>query len=280
MTAAGGPRVAAATLKRVVTAAVVVPLFVWMVTRARGWVFALFVVLVSAAALWELIRMFEGAGQPVYRRLGMFLGAVVTSSFALPAGSLLPPLVLCVAAGVVLSAPVWSGGPPATLAMALTLVGIVYVSWLAGHVLWIHRRPEGDDLVLFLVGVTWIGESAAWAVGSTLGRRKLAPVVSPRKTVEGAAAQWVASVIAALAVGAWLLPSWPGTWAAMAGALLGGVGQVGDLAESVLKRWAGVKDTGGLIPGHGGVLDRIDGLLFNAPALYYFVYFVAPGVRA
>jgi phosphatidate cytidylyltransferase len=224
--------------------------------------------------------MVEAAGQPVYRRLGLVLGAAVTSSFALPAGSLLPPLVLCVAAGVVLSAPVWSGGPPATLAMALTLVAIVYVGWLAGHVLWLHRRPDGDDLVLFLVGVTWVGESAAWAVGSTVGRRKLAPVVSPRKTVEGALAQWVASILAAVAAGAWLVPAWPGTWAAAAGALLGGMGQVGDLAESVLKRWAGVKDTGGLIPGHGGVLDRIDGLLFNAPTLYYLVTFATPAVRA
>ncbi len=103
------------------------------------------------------------------------------------------------------------------------------------------------------------------------GRRRLAPEISPAKTVEGAVAQFVASVAAALALGAWLLPDWPVWRSAGAGLLLGVSGQLGDLAESAIKRSAGVKDTGGVLPGHGGILDRIDGLLFNAPTLYYYV---------
>lgn len=267
----GGFGLSAGALKRVATSVVVIPLFVWMVTRARGWVFVLFVVALGAAALWELVRMFEGAGQPVYRRLGVALGMIVTASFALPAGTILPALVLGVAVAALLSAPVWSGGPSAMEGIALTLVGLMYVSWFLGHALWLHRRPDGDDLVLFLVAVTWVGESAAYVVGSTVGRHPLAPSISPRKTIEGAAAQLAASAVAAVAFAAWLLPEWTGSRAVVAGGLLGVVGQVGDLAESVMKRSAGVKDTGGLIPGHGGVLDRIDGLLFNAPALYYYV---------
>jgi phosphatidate cytidylyltransferase len=262
---------ASAALKRVVTAAVFVPLFYWMVSSAPGWVFVLFVMAVSGVAFWELIRLFEGAGWPTYTRLGIGLGMVVTGSFALPAGALVPGVFLYGAAAVVLSAPLFTGDRPLAEPAALTLVGLVYVSWFLGHVLALHKRPEGDFLVLFLVAVTWVGETTAYAVGSTIGRHKLAPTVSPRKTVEGAVAQLVASVVAAGAFALWLLPDWSVGRSLGAGALLGVVGQFGDLAESVMKRSVGVKDTGGLIPGHGGVLDRIDGLLFNTPALYYYV---------
>src|SRR5262249_21763994 len=133
-----------------------------------------------------------------------------------------------------------------------------------------HTSPLGDELILYVVGVTWIGETAAYIAGSTAGRHKLAPVVSPKKTIEGALAQLAASIATGAAIGAWLLPTcgW-GLWVG-AGALLGVIGQLGDLAESAIKRSAGTKDTGALIPGHGGVLDRIDSLLFNLPAFYYF----------
>lgn len=268
-----GESLVAGAAKRVATAIVAVPVFYWMLSRAPGWVFVLFVLAVSGVALWELIRLFEGAGWPSYTRLGIGLGMVVTGSFALPAGTFPPGFFLCFAAAVVLSAPLFTGEKPAVEPAALTLVGLLYVSWFLGHVLALHKRPEGDFLVLFLVAVTWAGETAAYAVGSTIGRHKLAPAVSPRKTVEGAVAQLVASVIAAGAFALWLLPDWSPSRALAAGALLGVVAQCGDLAESVIKRSVGVKDTGGLIPGHGGVLDRIDGLLFSTPALYYYVTF-------
>jgi phosphatidate cytidylyltransferase len=154
----------------------------------------------------------------------------------------------------------------------------MYVNWLLGHAILLHALPAGASLVLFLVGVTWVGETVAYVVGSTVGRRRLAPVISPRKTVEGAAAQLIASVAAGVLLAAWLLPGCPVPWALGAGGLLGVVGQVGDLAESVIKRSVSLKDTGALIPGHGGVLDRIDSLLFNAPLLY--VYAITTGCAA
>jgi phosphatidate cytidylyltransferase len=166
---------------------------------------------------------------------------------------------------------VWAGGPLATEPVALTLLAILYVGWFLGHASLLHGLPDGDALVLVLVGVTWVGETMAYLVGSTLGRHRLSPAISPKKTVEGAIAQLVCSVAAAVLLAAWLLPDWTTARAGLAGALLGVTGQVGDLAESAIKRSVGVKDAGGLIPGHGGVLDRIDGLLFNVPALYYYV---------
>lgn len=265
------PSVTSATIKRVLTAAVGVPLFYLMVAHARGWVFVLFAVIVSGLALWELLRLFARAGQLLPTRLALGLGIVVTGSFALPASDAVPVAVLCGAAAALLSVPLWHGQRPVIEPVALTLAALVYVSWFLGHALALHRRPEGDFLVLFLVAVTWVGETAAYVVGSTLGRHKLAPAVSPRKTVEGAVAQLVVSIAAAGLCGTWLLPAWALPSALGAGALLGVVGQVGDLVESAMKRSVGVKDAGGLIPGHGGVLDRIDGLLFNAPALYYYL---------
>ncbi|HXG14856.1 MAG TPA: phosphatidate cytidylyltransferase [Calidithermus sp.] len=260
-------------LLRLVTAAALIPLIVWLVTGAHPWLFTALVCAVVGLALWELLRLFEQAGQPTYRRLGVALGVVLAASFEAGArrGDLTPALLaLVLALGAVLAAPV-ALGRPAAAAPAVTLLALLWVGWLFGHALLLHRAPHGEELVLVLVGVTWVGETAAYVVGSALGRQRLAPTISPAKTVEGAVAQFLASVATAVGLAAWMLPDWPAGWAAGAGALLGLTGQLGDLAESAVKRSAGVKDAGGLLPGHGGVLDRVDGLLFNVPALYYYV---------
>jgi phosphatidate cytidylyltransferase len=279
--AAGGARVHAsrvALLKRVASAAVMLPLFVLIVVKAPGIVFSALVVVASAIALWELTRLFAHAGRPVYGTLGVVAGTAVTASFGVAAflGPLagppvlgLPELVLTLAVGAVLSAPLWDKAP-ATEPAANTLLAILYVGWLLGYGILLHASPAGAALVIFLVGVTWIGETTAYLVGSSMGRHKLAPVISPKKTVEGAVAQVVASIVSAAALGAWLLPHCGIAVLVAGGALIGVVGQVGDLAESVIKRSVGTKDASALIPGHGGLLDRIDSLLFNLPAFYYF----------
>ena len=264
-----------ALAKRVGSSIVLIPLVVWLAGWAPAVVFDVVVIGMSAAAGWELARMFERAGRPIHRTLAPAFAAIVTASFVL-AGA--PAVALTAAVILTLSAPVWSGAAPSTDRVTTTLLAVTYVGWLLGHGIALRALPDGGALVLVLLGVTWVGESAAYFVGSSLGRRKLAPVVSPNKTIEGAVAQLVASVIAAVALAAWLLPGWPTWLAGAAGILLGITGQVGDLAESVIKRSVGTKDTGGLIPGHGGVLDRLDSLVFNAPALYYLV--VATGGRA
>jgi phosphatidate cytidylyltransferase len=260
-------------LRRLISALVLLPVFLLIVIKAPGWMFNTLVVIASAAALWELVRLFEQAGRPVDRGLALVAGVAVTASFAtarLVDPLALPVFGLLIAVVAVLAAPVWRGTPDVARS-ANTLLAITYIGWLLGFGILLHHTSAlGDELLLYVVGVTWIGETAAYVVGSTMGRHKLAPVISPKKSVEGALAQLVASVATGAAVGAWLLPTCgPGVWLG-AGALLGVVGQFGDLAESAIKRSAGTKDTGALIPGHGGVLDRIDSLLFNLPAFYYF----------
>jgi phosphatidate cytidylyltransferase len=131
----------------------------------------------------------------------------------------------------------------------------------------------GGAALLFLpVLLTWASDVGGYAVGRLTGRRKLIPSISPGKTVEGGIAQMVASIGAGLVAALWApLPAITPLHGLGIGATLGLLGQVGDLAESFLKRSAETKDASGLIPGHGGLLDRLDSLLFNVPALYYYV---------
>ena len=268
------PGLSAALVKRLLTAAVSIPVFVWMIVAGPRWVFSLLVVALSAVAAWELMRLFERAGRPGYTWLAVVGAAGVTTSFGTPGFPGTAVAVFTAALGVAVSVPVWLDVPPAVEPVAATLLAIAYVGWSLGYAVLLNGLPDGADLVLFLVGTTWAGESAAYAVGSTMGRHPLAANISPRKTVEGAVGQVAASTLAAIGLGAWLLPEWSMLATVVAGIVLGIVGQIGDLAESVIKRSLGAKDTGGLVPGHGGVLDRLDGLMFNAPALFYYASWV------
>jgi phosphatidate cytidylyltransferase len=127
--------------------------------------------------------------------------------------------------------------------------------------------------MLFIV--IWSGDSFAYFAGKSLGRHKLAPVVSPNKTWEGAVAGFLFSIIAALACKATFLHGLSWMDATALGALIGVVGQIGDLCESIVKRAVKVKDSGAILPGHGGMLDRVDSLLFGAPAMYYYLSFLS-----
>ena len=224
-----GPSVA--LVKRAATAVVGIPLFVWIVVAGPRVLFVLLVVALSGVAAWELMRMFERAGRRPYSRLAVVSAVAVTASFAVPEGRGVTELALTFTVAAVLSAPVWKGDAFAVEPVAVTMLAIVYVGWLLGHGLLFETLPDGAALVLFLVGTTWAGESAAYGVGSLLGRHELAPSISPRKTVEGAAGQLLVSVGAAAGLGAWLLPHWSVSTAILAGAMLGIVGQIGDLAE-------------------------------------------------
>jgi phosphatidate cytidylyltransferase len=259
----------AALLKRVLSTLVLLPIFLAIVMAGPVWLFGATIVLIGAAGQWEFTGMFERAGTRTCRLTGLIGGVVVTASFALPVSERVAFTAVLLA---VLTAVLWRprGMPIAWQPVAITVLGIAYVNWLLGYGFWLRDLPSGREWVLLLIWVTWLGETAAYLVGSTLGRHPLAPVISPRKTIEGAVAQCAVSIVAAVVAQAWFFTALPREHAAVVGALLGVVGQVGDLVESALKRSLGTKDTGRLIPGHGGVLDRIDSLLFNTPVLFYY----------
>lgn len=260
--------------KRVVSAVLFLPFFVWLIDYAPGWLFPAFVVLAGALGQWEFTRMFGRAGFQVYPWLGLLAGGAVTGSFVVP-GASPPVLSLTVAASLIVSLSKVGDRGPAWEPCALTLLGVLYVNWLLGYALWLRALPYGASWIFLLVWVTWAGESAAYFVGSAVGRHKLSPRISPAKSVEGAVAQLLISLPAALVGRWWFFPECSVRDALIVGVILGCMGQVGDLVESSLKRSARAKDTGGVIPGHGGLLDRLDSLLFNTPALFYYARYLA-----
>jgi phosphatidate cytidylyltransferase len=175
--------------------------------------------------------------------------------------------------------------------LAPTWLGALYVGWLMSMVLrlrlyslsaqaqlnwmlpadWMDTAGAGAMLVLFTVLCTVAVDTGAYFVGKAIGKRKLAPVLSPGKTVEGAVGGFAFAVVLALLLGLWL--KLPLGFCAAAGVLIGILAQLGDLSKSAIKREIGVKDFGKLIPGHGGVLDRFDSLMFTGPAVYWLVVF-------
>jgi phosphatidate cytidylyltransferase len=158
-------------------------------------------------------------------------------------------------------------------AAAATLLGAVYVGTLGGTIAALQLlppRPQGPWRIALLLVVIVFSDSLAFFVGHAVGRRRLAPAISPGKSVEGALGGLLGGVLGALAVRPIGFPNLPLLHATALGLLVAAMGIVGDLDESLIKRWAGVKDSGRLFPGHGGMLDRLDSLLFGAPVLYYY----------
>src|SRR6266446_3477153 len=160
--------------------------------------------------------------------------------------------------------------------LVYSVFGVLFIGWTLSHLILLRLLPAGPWYMLFLCAVVWVGDSVAMYVGKSLGHYKMAPAISPGKTWEGAIGCIIGGVCTAVvSAGFWLphLVLWQ--WIVL-GLCISLAAQLSDLAESMLKRYAGVKDSGGLIPGHGGMLDRIDSLLFAAPTLVYALYVLLP----
>jgi len=158
--------------------------------------------------------------------------------------------------------------------IALVLMGFLYVPLLLGHLILIRSLPHGVSWLFLIMVIVMSGDSAAYYVGSALGKTKLYPAVSPKKSVEGSLGGLAGSVIGACAAKAVFFPELTVFDCLATALLLGVLGQLGDLFESLLKRSCGVKDSGTIFPGHGGVLDRLDSILFAGPVAYYYAYFL------
>ncbi len=248
-------------MTRILTAVLGLALVTGVVGLGPAWLFAVLAAAVSALALDEFLAM-EGARRG--GRVGRWflpVGAGVTASFALGPGA--PVWALALGVLILLTAALAHSPGAGADRVMMGAAGLAYVSMLMGFLILLPR-----DAVFPLLGIVWAGDTGAYYGGRLLGRHRLAPVVSPAKTVEGA----VAGALASLAAGILLMYAlMEAEWTLLLTGVVGltaAAGQAGDLAESALKRAAGVKDSSRRLPGHGGVLDRIDSLLFAGPVFH------------
>lgn len=156
----------------------------------------------------------------------------------------------------------------------LMLMGLLYVPLLLTPLALLKRLPEGGSWIILTFCITWFADTGAYAVGRAIGKRKLYPRISPKKSVEGALGGVLAAVGAGALARAWYLPTLNWTDVLLLGIVGSVLDMVGDLVESMVKRSYGVKDSGRVIPGHGGLLDRIDGLLFVVPYVYLYARYL------
>jgi len=260
------------------TAAVALPLAIAAILYLPSPAFFLFALAIVEIAVFEFCRLTAGWAPSAPRRALLVLAplfAWLLSPELLPAGGPgTPELALAAAALVAVGAGSLALLARTAVAESIAALGVlafgtVYFGLPVAAIYWVHRRDPW--LLLLLVAIVWLGDSAAYLCGRSWGRRRLAPVISPRKTWEGAAGGLVVALLAAAAWSAWRLGGVPLGLLALAGAT-SVFAQLGDLVESMIKRGAGIKDSGDLLPGHGGMLDRMDALLFAAPVFVLGVW--------
>lgn len=158
---------------------------------------------------------------------------------------------------------------------ALLFFGVIYIPYLLGYLVLLRSHPQGFKWILLIMFIVMSGDSAAYFIGCRYGKRKLYPEVSPNKSVEGALGGLAGSVLGVMAAKLLFFDELSVVDALVASLLVGAAGQTGDLFESLLKRSCGVKDSGTIFPGHGGIMDRLDSILFAAPVAYYYAMFIA-----
>ncbi len=281
-------------MKRVITAAVLIPVVLVLVFLGPRWqwVFSLAVAGVSVLAGWEYMSLTRrcGANPPRVATL-MALMALFVVNFQWP--DLIPGLFGVLGLGLLVYCTFFKPVEEVISAAAASIFCLLYTGLALLALPTLRAQENGPSLVVLLLFAVWAGDTSAYYVGRAWGRHKMAPKLSPGKSWEGAVASVAGSVLMALAligladllqapwnsaVLTWMERACPSAvisypdelwyWLLLA-AIINLAGQVGDLAESALKRSAGVKDSGDLLPGHGGVLDRIDALLLAAPVLWY-----------
>lgn len=284
---------------RVLTAAVLIPAVVAAVLWADTWVLAILVAAVVVFCLHEFFRLSAAAGVEGDARwttvcalllvglqwmVSLYPGVWMRSDFGLlyaPDHTPLPPEVALVVFLVGAAALAVSGRAPRKDSIArlgVDSAALLLVAFPLSFIVPLHATHGlGRRMVLFLLVLLWVGDSLAYFTGRAIGRHKMAAELSPGKTWEGAVANLAGSVAVGFAAAPWIaLP--PVHVCAMA-ALANIAGQLGDLTESAYKRAAGAKDSGSLLPGHGGMLDRVDSLIFATPVVWYYFRMLLPALN-
>lgn len=241
---------------------------------------AIGVALVGAIAWGEMSRLLQRNDFAVDRIVGLlFIVAAITEAYLRGAGVLTadlfrPLLALLVMASLIYA--LYDKSQQPTSNWAITVASALYIGFMLSHFVTLRERSNGLNWVIFAFTLTWVGDTAAYFIGSAVGKHRLWPRISPKKTWEGLAGEVGSCLIAGPLLGAWLvgITWWQG---ALIGFLVAILGTFGDFAVSLLKRMAHLKDSSRLIPGHGGILDRLDSLMFTFPLITYFALIVSGG---
>lgn len=266
---------------RIVSALILVPIVALLVWQG-GLLFAILIALAGALGIWEFYRLMRVGGYRPHPAVGLVAFALMV--LAATGWSPLPQLDRFAVALLLFGGLLWALAAPdeeSTLpGWAVTVGGALYVGWPMAHAISLRALPgtvsptglpalpTGLAWVLVVLVATWACDTGAYFAGRFFGRRPFSPRWSPSKTWEGTLGGWFLCLLVAMLLARWLL-GLPLLSGALLGALLGPAAVYGDLAESMIKRRVGVKDSGDLIPGHGGLLDRADSLLFTTLIGYY-----------
>lgn len=264
--------------QRILTAALALPVLCLLIIFANPAVFSLFLSLVLFAGLFEFNRMGLAGEQRLEQLFAALAGTLVVPLLYAQQTALLLPLL----AGTFLFLALlflWHLPPIADFSRRFgwLCLGLLYLPLLLAHLLLLRQLPAGREWIFLTLLVIMGCDSCAYFLGSKFGKRKLYPAVSPNKSVEGGLAGLFGAVLAVMIARVTFLPMIGIVDGILIGVLLGIVGQLGDLFESLLKRACKVKDSGTTIPGHGGVLDRLDSLLFAFPLVYYIARYAYGG---
>lgn len=248
-------------MKRLATALALIPVITYLILWAPFLAFAAVLALIATFCFLEYTAIASGHGIESSGVFGIAAGMAVL--FVPDAGVALMVGITLVSMALALRSGDLRKELPRTAALLLGLL-YVYGAWRCA----IPLRAISPYWLFFAIALNWVGDSAAMYAGKAFGRHKLAPAVSPAKTWEGSAASVAGSVLFGTVFAYYTLPQTPLWLAALIAALANIVGQIGDLCESAFKRGAGMKDSGTMLPGHGGWLDRVDSTLFAVPATY------------
>ena len=264
-------------LRRLVVAAIAIPLIAALVLWAQPLHFFLVLSILVLLAQYEFYRLFPGIPFDSGTWLGLTAGAGFLYVIYLKSTGAVPPETLEAVVALlfltVLGGTLLSGGISRMVHIPVVWLGIVYVPFLLGTLLLIRGIPGGARWILYLLAMTWIVDAGGYFVGKAFGRHSMAPRISPKKTWEGAVGGALVGIMASVWAAPWLPGHTTRVEMLCLGLVLSVTGQLGDLVESAFKRQAQVKDSGNFLPGHGGMLDKVDSLLFNAPVLYAFLIF-------
>ncbi len=259
--------------KRVISGLLFLPIFYLVTWRLSPPYFTALVLTAVAVGQYEFYRMAHARGINPNAVLGSVIGSLVVLESYHPLFFGTGKIYLAAGLLLIMIVRLFSPRPVegAVEDISATLTGIFYVAMLFSFQVAIRTGTNGRQWLVFLYFVIWASDIGAYSIGIPFGKHRLYEKISPKKSIEGLIGALAASAGMALLCRAWFMPPL-GLWeAVMLGLVLAGVGTLGDLTESLLKRAAGVKDSGNLIPGHGGILDRMDSMMFAAPVLYYYL---------